>query len=151
MLVLLSIAYPKLDKFSQIMLFVCIIGIGTHAEAKRMPFLSKWLNFTNTLANVSIVIIAFTAANGTEAQLTALSCFCSFVVMAVGCASLRARISADEKQYAKANIRSSPTSQPRLGSSFQSGDVSDSTSLKPPPGTPVEVDLKDIKLIEASF
>ena len=152
MLVLLSIAYPKLDKFSQIMLFASIIGMGTHAEAKRMPYISKWLNFTNTLANVSIVIIVFTAADGTEPQLTALSCFCSFVVVAVGCASLLPRICTDEQKYAKANLRSSPSSQQRPGlSSAQSGDVSDSTDLKPPPGTPAEVDLRDIKLIEASF
>jgi len=151
-LLCLSLAYPKLDKFSHIMLFACVIGIGVHIDAKRLPYISNWLNYTNILAHASIIVIAFTSANGTEAEQTALAAFCSLAVVGVGCAALRGKMAEGGKQYALAEVRSSRASQPKNGlSSSLSGDVSDSISLKPPPGTPVEIDPKDIKLIESSF
>lgn len=41
LLVWLSLAYPLLDKFSQIILFMCVVGCATHIEVKRQPYSYK--------------------------------------------------------------------------------------------------------------
>ena len=149
-LLCLSLAYPKLDEFSHIMLFVCVIGIGVHIDIKRTPYISNWLNCTNVLADASIVVIAFTSVNGTEAEQTALAAFCSFAVVGAGCAALCGKVAEGEKQYALVDIQSPHTFQPEQGLS-SSLEVSEGNNLRPPPSTPAEIDPKDIKLIESSF
>lgn len=151
LLVCLSLAYPKLDRFSHIILFACIIGIGTHMDVKSLPYLSNWLNLMNLLTNVSIIVSVLPTANGTESELTALSSVSSFLVVAVGCAALRSRMSEGGKQYVLAEQWSSQNSQPRVGVSAQSVNMSEVAGLRPPPGSPAEVDVKDIKLVESSF
>jgi len=151
LLVCLSLAYPKLDQFSHIILFACIIGIGTHMDSKSLPYLSNWLNVMNILTNISIVVSVLPTANGSESELTALSSVSSFLVVAVGCASLRSHMSEGDKQYVLAEQRSSQNSQLRVGVFEQSVNVSAEAGLRPPPGSPMEVDIRDVKLVESSF
>jgi hypothetical protein len=152
LLVCLSIAYPKLDKFSHIILFVCVIGIGAHIDAKTLPYLSNWLNLMNIVAHGSIIISVFPTVNGSESELTALSSVGSFIVVLAGCAALRSSMSEEGKQYVLAEQWSSQNSQPHIGMpSEQSISVVDALGVRPPPSSPAEVDVKDIKLVESSL
>ncbi|MBV5280255.1 MAG: hypothetical protein J0651_03080 [Actinobacteria bacterium] len=131
LLVWLSLAYPFLDTFSQIMLFACILGWTTHARVIKMPYVSKWLNCLAIVAPTSVVIIVFTAAQGSEAELTALSTLGSAAVLGTGCIALFSNLSEGNKPY----IVEVSQSQQNL-SMLPLGDVSESLHVPPPPSSP---------------
>jgi len=144
LLVCLSLAYPELDKFSHIILFACIIGISAHIDAKSLPYQSTWLNLLNLLAHCSVLLSVLPTANGSESELTALSCIGSFAVVVVGCVALRGNFSGNTYTLAEQN------SQQVGMSSLHSADLNEGLGVRPPPASPAEVDVKDIQLVDSS-
>lgn len=84
LLLSLSLAYPLLDHFSHLILFACILGLSLHFDIKVMPYRTLWLNLLNLLTHLSLLMIVYTAVEGSEAVLTALSCVGSFLVLGLG-------------------------------------------------------------------
>jgi hypothetical protein len=97
LLVWLSLAYPLLDKFSKIILFICIVGWAVHLEVKRQPYSSNWIALVSNSAQVSTVIVVFTAAKSTETQMTVVSILGSVGVMVLSCAAFC--LSKDKQKY----------------------------------------------------
>ena len=138
----LALAYPRLDHFSQIVFFVCIMGILTHAEVLKAPYLSKPLNGLNIVTHVSIVMVVFAAAKGTEVEQTLIAGLGSSAVIIASGVFLKAKLSLRKKNYVPASSRAPQGSQPV--SSL--GSISLSSMIRPPPSSPAEIDVSDIQL-----
>jgi hypothetical protein len=90
-------------------------------------------------------MIVLPTANGTESELTALSCLGSFIVVGAGCAVLRFSLSEEKNQYVLAEQSSLQNAQQHIGMPYeQSFSVIDALGVQPPPSSLV-VDVKDIK------
>jgi hypothetical protein len=162
LLLYLSLAYSKLDKFSHIVLFACIIGMSIHSETKAMPFVSYYLNMMNLASHLSVFVIVLLSDSGAEIELTAVSCIGTFLVLALGLAALREKMVEPKKIYAPAEgisigqqsrfFRRTNHSNLLLRAS---GDSSENLALNVPPSTPQSaekplksVELRDISLAE---
>ena len=140
LLVCLSLAYPHLDKFSQVIFFVCIIGLSVHIEVMRLPYLSSWLNLLNVLMHAAVVSVVFTAVVGSEVEQTLVSALGSLLVIGVGLLTLKCQLSRKRNGAPVEGQDSQPASL----------NFSQASLLGPPPVTPAEVDINDIKLAEVA-
>jgi hypothetical protein len=106
-LVCLSLAYPKLDQFSHIVLFACVIGIAIHQDSKQLPYISLWLNLMNLFSHISIFAIVFVANAGDTSELTGVSCLGTLMVLIAGFAALKSLTPASSSKYGVPNRSSS--------------------------------------------
>ena len=162
LLLYLSLAYSKLDRFSHIVLFSCIIGSSIHTELKSMPYVSYWLNVMNLSSHVSVFAIVLLSESGSEAELTAVSCIGTFLVMGLGCRALWDKMVEPKKRYVVEEGNSVGQHSRFLRRTNHSnvlqrvsGESSENLGLNVPPSTPQSaektqktVELRDISIAE---
>ena len=146
-LVILCLAYTKLDKFSQILVFSCVIGVSVYQDGKHQPYASWWLNVTNLLSHVAVFATVFLADSGSASQILGVSCAGTFLVVVSGVVSLKQPVAFSKYEFARVNP-DSVVSSPHKVNHSTFGQSKDSLVIAAPPGTPeVEVvDFKDIQL-----
>ena len=144
----LSLTYTKLDRYSQIVLFSCVIGISFYQDSKRLPYASRWLNVMNLLSHVAVFATVFIADSGTTSQVLGISCAGTFLVISSGAVALKQkmRIASSKYELARVNPDSAVSSPNKHYSTI--GQSKDSLIIAVPPGTPQDaaVNSEDIRL-----
>ena len=99
-MVLLSLAYPHLDSFSQVILFNCIIGAAIQKDIIVLPYISKWLNAMHVMTYISIFAIVSVADSGSDIAISTVSCTGTGLILVFACFSIRDKMTDRGLQYA---------------------------------------------------
>ena len=136
-MLVLALAYPKLDAFTQTILLNCVLGGAIHKDVRSRPFDSSYLNTLHLLNYISLFALVYTANSAMKTATLCIAAIGSFLVLFSG---VLAVIRGDRKERRPANndLQSSPSGLSGLGHS-SCEDLIENSHIVPPPCTPVQV------------
>ena len=139
-MLLLSLAYPHLDTFSQIILFNCIIGAAIHKDIIVLPYISKWLNAMHIMTYGAVFAIVYVADSESDIAISTVLCTGTGLILVFACLSIRDKMTDRGLQYA-IEEHSMNSEYPVLGkeSGLFPGSEFSNQHVNPPPSSPADV------------